>query len=380
VLALTRRGVPLEDARGFCLAGCSQVMVPGRSNFNNDVGMFNAAKVAELAMVGGYDPRMGVQVGPATKPAPDCASFEELMDAFRAQLDYFIAIEAGINNRENEYRRAREGYVMRTLFMRDCLESGRHVFGGGARYNNIELEIIGVTNAADHLFAVKRAVFEDKICTMAELVDALRNDWAGREDLRLWLRERVPKFGNDCAEIDQLRGEIAGYLYRRFNETPSVNGGVFVPGEVIFTAHDSCGAKTGATADGRRAYSVLADSAGASQGMDRAGPTALLNSILNIPAQDYLLTTAVTNIKFLPQTFNSAREKVQELFKTFFAQGGTQLQVNVCDAETLRRAQENPEAYLGLVVRVGGYSDYFARMSRRRQDEIIRRTAQELGA
>jgi len=380
VNALARRGVPIEAARGYCLAGCSQVMLPGMCNFYNDIGLFNAAKAAELAMYGGLDPRTGKQAGPATKPAVDCADFEELMDAFWAQLDYFIGMETAIHNRELAYRRAREGYVMRTLFTRDCLETGRNVFGGGARYNNIELELIGITNAADHLFAVKRAVFEERACTMAELVEALRNDWAGHEDLRRYCLERVPKFGNDDPAADMLRGEIARHLYRRFNGTPSALGGVFVPGEAIFVTHASCGAVAGATADGRRAYSVLADSAGASQGRDRCGPTALMNSVLNSPANEYLLTTAVTNIKFLPSTFGGARDKVRDLFRTFFAQGGMQLQVNVCDAETLRKAQQNPEAYQGLVVRVGGYSDYFTALSRKLQDEIILRTSHALGA
>jgi len=376
--ALARRGVPPETARGYCLAGCSQVMLPGMCNFYNDIGLFNAAKVAELAMYSGFDPRCNKQIGPLTKPAADCASFEELMDAFWAQLDYFIGIETAIHNREAVYRRSREGYVMRTLFTRDCIETGRNVFDGGARHNNIELEIIGITNAADHLFAVKRAVFEEGVCTMAELLEALQNDWAGREDLRQYCAERIPKFGNDEPEADALRGEIARHLYRRFNGTPGVFGGVFVPGEAIFVAHEGCGAATGATADGRRAYSVLADSAGASQGRDRSGPTALMNSVLRIPVGDYLLTTAVTNIKFVPHTFDSAREKVRELFRTFFAQGGMQLQVNVCDAATLREAQRNPEAWRGLVVRVGGYSDYFTSLSRKLQEEIILRTSHGL--
>ena len=376
--ALVRHGIPLETARGYCLAGCSQVMIPGMSNFINDIGIYNAAKVAELTMYGGFDPRTNTQVGPHTKPAVECTGFEELMAQFWIQSAYFIETEVAIHNLEAPFRHSREGYVMRTLFTRDCISTGKNVFDGGARYNNIELEIIGITNAADHLYAIKHAVFDNEICTMAELADALKHNWAGHEALRQYVKNKAPKFGNDNSELDALRGEIADFLFRRFNESPAVLGGVFVPGEVIFVAHEYCGVVTGATADGRYAYSVLADSAGASQGNDKAGPTALMNSVLKIPAREYLLTSVVLNIRFLPDTFLRAQAKAQMLFVSFFEQGGMQVQINVCDSKTLQKAQQHPEEYENLVVRVGGYSDYFTRLSRSLQDEIIMRTAYDM--
>jgi formate C-acetyltransferase len=376
--ALVGHGIPLEAARGYCLAGCSQLMVPGMCNFYNDIGIYNAAKVAELTMYGGYDPRAGIQAGPPTKPAVECETFDELMEQFWMQLDYFVKMEVDIHNVEAPYRRSRDGYVMRTLFMRDCISAGKNVFDGGARYNNIELEIIGITNAADHLYAVKHLVYDNDICSMSELTEALANNWSGYEPLRRYIIEKTPKFGNDHSGPDDLRGAIAERLYRLFNESPSVIGGVFVPGEVIFVAHEYCGFKTGATADGRYAYSVLADSAGASQGFDLAGPTALMNSVLKTPAKDYLLTSVVLNIRFLPDVFAGARGKIQALFRAFFGRGGMQVQVNVYDSETLREAQANPDAYRSLIVRVGGYSDYFTRLSRALQDEIINRTAQRM--
>ena len=149
-----------------------------------------------------------------------------------------------------------------------------------------------------------------------------------------------------------------------------------MPGEVIFTAHGWCGAATGATADGRRAYSVLADSAGASQGMDLNGPTALLNSVLKLPVDKHLLTNVITNMKFTPQLFDGeAIDKIRQMFEIFFKRGGMQIQVNVCDAETLKKAQTNPQEYASLIVRVGGYSDYFVNLSKSLQDEIIVRSS-----
>jgi pyruvate-formate lyase len=381
VASLERHGIPTETARSFCLAGCSQVMIPGMCNFVNDIGMFNAAKVAELAMYGGFDPRTGVQAGPLTPAAEQCPTFDELMDAFYKQLDYFISLEVSIHNKEVPYRASREGYVMRSLFIRDCIEKGVGVYEGGARYNNIELEIIGITNAADHLYAIKKVVYDEQLYTMEELTAALKSNYVGYEEMREHLYHNIPKFGNDMDEIDSLRADITRYMYERFNSSPAVLGGVYVPGEVIFTAHEHCGAETGATADGRYAGTVLADSVGASQGRDKNGPTALMNSVLQLPVADYLLTSVVLNMRFLPQTFKreEARSAIQALFNGYFLQGGMQLQVNVCDADTLRAAQKNPEHYKSLIVRVGGYSDYFVRLSRKLQDEIIQRTAQGAG-
>jgi formate C-acetyltransferase len=354
-------------------------MIPGMCNFVNDIGMYNAAKVAELAMYGGFDPRTGVQAGPLTPDAVHCPTFDELMDTFYQQLDYFVDMEVSIHNKEVPYRSSCEGYVIRTLFIRDCIENGLGAYEGGARYNNIELEIIGITNAADHRYAVKKAVYEEKLYIMEELSAALKDNYAGQDEMREYLYSKVAKFGNDMDEIDSLRSDITRRLYERFNSSAAVLGGVYVPGEVIFTAHEPCGLETGATADGRYAGTVLADSAGSSQGRDKNGPTALMNSVLKLPFADYLLTSVVLNMRFLPQTFRreEARSAIQSLFNGYFLLGGMQLQVNVCDADTLRAAQKNPELYKSLIVRVGGYSDYFIRLSRKLQDEIILRTAQQ---
>ena len=378
--SLEQQGIPPEVARGYCFAGCSQIMIPGMCNFVNDIGIYNAAKVAELTMHGGLDPLTNVQVGPPTPKAEQCGIFDELLDAYYKQLDYFVDTEVTIHNKEVPYRAACEGYGMRTLFIRGCIENGLGVYEGGARYNNIELEIIGITNAADHLYSVKKAVYDDKLYTMSELIEALTTNFSGFEEMREYLYNEVPKFGNDVEEVDNLRADITRHLYKRFNESPAVLGGVYVPGEVIFVAHEYCGHVTGATADGRYAGSVLADSAGASQGRDKNGPTALMNSVLKLPAEDYLLTSVVLNMRFLPQTLANQRSRnaIQALFSGYFAQGGMQLQVNVCDANTLRAAQKSPELYRSLIVRVGGYSDYFVRLSRELQDEIILRTAQQV--
>ena len=374
-------GYDIKYARGFCFAGCSQLMIPGVCNFSNDIGMVNAAKIAEISLYNGFDPQTNKQVGLYTGEPENIKSFDEFLQAYKKQLDYFCKLEVDIHEKEYKYRFEREGYAMRTLFIGDCIENGRNIFDGGARFNAIELEIIGITNAADHLYAVKNLVFDNKIITLSKLAEVLKSDWQGYEDLRKRAL-KFDKFGNDKPEVDNIRVDITEYIYSFFNNSKSanINGGIYIPGEVIFTAHDWCGFVTGATADGRLAHTVLADSAGASQGFDMNGPTALMNSVLKLPVDKHLLTNTVTNIKFPTDIFKEIEtvNKIQKLFEIFFNCGGMQLQINVCDVETLRKAQINPSEYASLIVRVGGYSDYFLNLSKALQDEIIMRSSQKI--
>lgn len=377
VASLREHGIPPEEANDYALAGCSQVMIPGKSNFYNDVGLFNAAKILEIALYGGQDPRTGQPVGLPLGNAADFPDFDSLYAMVKEQFAYFCGLEARLNNLEARYRASREGYAMRTLLIRDCMEKGQTIFEGGARYNHIQLEIIGLTNAADSLYALKRAVYDDHIVTMDRLIEAMRHNFEGEENLRRRL-EAYPKFGNDNPAVDALRADLSALLYAALNREPAAFGGVMVPGEVIFTAHELAGQVTGATPDGRLAGTVLADSAGARQGMDRSGPTALLNSLLKIPVQGYLLTSVVGNLKFSPSLFAEHTREIQSLFQAYFSQGGMQLQVNVVDAVILRDAMEHPEEHRSLVVRVGGYSDYFVNLSPALQQEILARTSQSM--
>ena len=376
--ALLRFGYDMKYARGYCFAGCSQLMLPGVCNFLNDIGMMNAAKIAEISLYDGFDPRTNEQVGLHTGKPEDIKSFDELLQAYKKQLDYFCRLEVDIHEKEYKYRLEREGYTMRTLFIGDCIENGRNIFDGGARFNGVELEVIGITNAADHLYAIKELVFEQQLVSLPELAEILQNNWQGHESLRSRAL-KADKFGNDKPEVDEIRTDITEHIYSYYNNAESSIGGIYMPGEVIFTAHNRCGEATGATADGRLAYSVLADSAGASQGFDMNGPTALLNSVLKLPVDRHLLTSTVTNIKFTPELFKGeGADKIKMLFEIFFNRGGMQLQVNVCDAETLRKAQANPQEYASLIVRVGGYSEYFVHIPKRLQDEIIARSQHAL--
>jgi pyruvate-formate lyase len=369
---LEAAGIATDDARDYCLAGCSQVVIPGRSSFGCDMGAYNALKCLELALRDGVDPRTGAQAGPRTGAPGTLASFEDLLRAWRAQAGHAVAMGVGMCNADSAYR-VDFCSCVRSLLTADCIARGASIFQGGARYYAIQSEIVGLTNTANALAAIRDVVFGDHLLTLDDLVRCLDADFDGREDLRQRLL-RAPKFGNDEPGVDAIRARITREFYRELGSRAALPGGVHWPGEVIFSYHVDLAPRVGASADGRRAGAPLADSAGAAQGTDTHGPTALLASMLALP-QAECRTCCSLNLRFTPGLWNGAREEVIDLLRSYFARGGFQVQVNVVDAATLRRARSSPDAYRSLVVRVGGFSAYFTQLSPALQDEIIGRTA-----
>jgi formate C-acetyltransferase len=371
--SLVSAGYPVEDARDFCLAGCSQIIIPGKSHLINDTGMMNAAKILEVAFQNGVDPAGGRRIGPATGEATELPDFESVLRAFERQIDHFCELEKRINDKDVAHRAAREGYALRSLLTQGCIETGRGIYEGGAVYNGLQLEVIGLTNAADSLEAVRTAVFDEGVVSLPELVAALEADFAGNERLRQFLLRRAGKFGNGHEGVDALRRRITAFTFDALRRLPGPLGGCYIPGEVIFIAHEPNGRAVGATPDGRRAGTVLADSAGPMQGRDSHGPTAMLRSVAALPVGSPY-TCIVTNLRFTPDLFRRSREPIAALLAGFFQEGGIQVQVSVADSGALADAMEHPERHEGLIVRVGGYSAYFVGLSQDLQREILERT------
>ena len=348
-------GIEKEDALDFALAGCSQVIIPGKSSYACDMGEYNVLKCLELALHDG---------------------FEKLLNAYRRQVKFAIEMGVAINNKDLVIRRD-DCSCVRSMLTQDCLEKGKSIFQGGARYYGIQNEIIGLTNTANSLMAIKKVVYEDQQLSLQELVAILDQNYQGYEDLRQQLINRIPKFGNDVDEVDKIRAEVTKEFYEELNSYKAELGGYHMPGEVIFHYHISHGKEAIASPDGRLAYEPLADSAGPSQGTDMEGPTAIINSMLKLPLV-LNKTCCSLNMKFSKTLWSTGKEKIINLFRSYFERGGYQLQVNVVDRETLLEAKRNPEKYRSLVVRVGGYSAYFVHLAPEIQDEIITRTEHKL--
>lgn len=370
---LTRRGVPLESARDYALAGCLDAALPGASR-TNATGMFIVPLVFELTMNNGVDRRTGGQLGPMTGDPENFGSYEHFLGAFKAQLAHFMGLAAEEHNILLQAQTELFPDPVHSTMMIDALEVGRDVNDRVLPFENgSALNPVGMVSAADSLAAVKKLVYDQGIVSMSDLREALARDWQGCEPVRRLCLE-APKYGNG----DEYADSIVADLYRFWADMcatyTSAWGGAMVPSGISITAHGPGGELVGATPDGRRSGQNLCDGTlSAAQGMDTNGPTALLRSALRVEQDTY--QSNLLNIKLHPTALASDGDmrKLAILVRTYLENGGKHMQFNVVDRETLREAQSQPEKHRNLVVRVAGYSAYFVQLGKRVQEDIIAR-------
>ncbi|HGJ67307.1 TPA: hypothetical protein ENS27_18250 [bacterium] len=374
--ALMRYGISEEDARNYAMNGCSQVDIQGKSHMGLEDGEMNLLKCLELALHDGFDPNTKHQTGLHTGDPRDFETFDQLWEAYKAQVEFFSKRVTDASNIVQKAHAETSPNLFRSLFIESCIEKGQDFKAGGPIYNHGQILTQGIANTADSLAVIKKLVFEEKRVSIDELLDALDKDFPD-EAFRQMLINEVPKFGNDDNYVDELAIKIIDHFYNHLNTYKTFRGGIYGGGSIVFTRATSFGNKVCATPDGRKAHTPLADSVGPVQGRDLQGPTAVFNSSAKVP-QILAQSTYVLNIKFAPKIFQGNKDKIIALLKTYFASGGQQVQINVVDRETLIQAKQNPEQYKGLVVRVGGFSGYFNHLSPAHQDDIIARTEHNL--
>jgi formate C-acetyltransferase len=378
VTALANIGVALEDAREYVPVGCVEsapINAWGRCNG----GYTNLTKIVELALNNGKCRITGKQVGPETRDPRLFESFDDVVEAYRKQMRYAIQTLATWDNLIDRTHAELMPTPFTSILVGDCIEKGRDVTEGGARYNWTGPLGVGIANAGDSLMAVKRAVFEDKSVSMNELIDALDNDFEGKEDLRQILINRVPKYGNDIPEVDLLVKLATDILFDTLKDFETYRGGPFVGSLLPVASYVAFGMTTGATPDGRKAKERLADGISPTTGMDVNGPTAVFKSVCRIDHRR-CPNGVIFNQKINPAVISSQEgmRKFIELIRTYVKMGGGHIQFNVVSADMLKDAQKNPEKHRGLVVRVAGYSAFFHEIHRDVQDSIIARTEQLL--
>lgn len=306
-------------------------------------------------------------------------SFDALFDALFYKLDCSIKENFEEQNAIRKIRNDNSQNPLLSCFVNDCLEKGIDIEQGGAKYNWITPSFVGIANLVDSLFAIKELVFEKNEFTLSEFKEIVDNDFAGKEDLRMRILNSIPKYGNDLDEIDKYFGIITEHIS---SECEKYNGmhqnGNLIPSAFCWIQHEIMGSSTGATPDGRPANFPLGDGSGPCQGREMAGPTASILSSTKWSHKEFIGGVAV-NMKF---SKNSLGEKsvdtLKTLVKTYLERGGFEMQINVVDKTTLEDALKNPENYRDLVVRIGGYSDYFTRLTPNMQQEVILRTAHEI--
>ena len=421
--SMMSRGIPLEEARTYCIIGCVEPQVPAKTDGWHDAAFFNMCRPLELVFSEGYD--KGKRIGLPTKSVTEMKSFDEFYDAYCAQQEYMIELMVNADNAVDAAHATRCPLPFESSMVADCIGRGKSLQEGGAVYNFTGPQGFGIANMTDALIAIRKLVFEDKTVTMQEMKDALADNFGApiddkhatvttveivkalamqgvevtKEQIRdiyrqvkqeactperrqrakeiLALIEACPKYGNDDEETDLFARQVAYTYTKPLEKYKNPRGGIFQAGLYPVSANVPLGAETGATPDGRLAFTPIADGVGPASGRDTHGPTATANSVAKL---DHGIASNGTlfNQKFHPSALSGrdGLEKFVALIRAFFDQKGMHMQFNVVSREVLLDAQKHPENYRQLVVRVAGYSALFTTLSRSLQNDIINRTEQ----
>ncbi|MBC2712302.1 MAG: formate acetyltransferase [Desulfosarcina sp.] len=377
VETMRRQGYTVEDARDYTAVGCVEPVCQGKSFASTDAALFNTPLVLELALNRGRRFGSPVRTGTATEPVSRMRSMADVTRAFEVQLKTMLgrmitdlrAVE--ISNRHHHPT------PLTSMLLDGCLASGWCSTAGGAAYNFSGIQCVGPVDTGDALYAIERAVFTDRRYSLAQLVDLLKRDIYD-PSAEAYLRG-IEKFGNDCEAADRwTRYVVDAFVDCLSAFSANTRGGPYTAGLYSVTAHEFFGRVTGALPHGRRKGQAFASGIAPLNGMDRCGPTALLNSVNRM---DFTRTAngINLNLKFDPHTLRGTTgvTALGSLVKTYFRRGGMQVQVNVLDPAILKQARDNPDLYPHLLVRVSGYSAYFNDLSPDMKDEIIRRSTQQ---
>ena len=381
---MTGGGIPLEEARNYHLAGCVDPAIPGRASFLAGL-FFVVPKVLEIFLNDGIDPRTGLEVCPFKPNVEECASFDELYDAFGQFLSYFIDlwhrngfIPTGPTTDTQGYRDVVD--ILETALMHNGMEMGRPLMRRRPEppFDFRAMMVpVGAINVADSLAAIKKLVFDEKKITMKLLKQAMTADWDGYEDIRKMCLQ-APKYGNDIDYVDSIAKELYKFIIDEEEKPPlpggPVRGRIRGIGGASISSMFAGGTIIGATPDGRFAGTTLSDgTVSPAQGRDTNGPTAMLKSAAKI--DQALCSSTLLNVKLHPSSLTTREDlkKLGDLIMTYADMGGKWIQFNVIGNEQLLDAQKNPDKYRDLIVRVAGYSAYFVDLGKGVQDDIIRR-------
>ena len=422
--SLQSRGLTLEDARDYNIIGCVEPQKAAKTDGWHDAAFFNMCRPLELVFSSGSD--KGAQIGPKTQSVESMSTYEELEEAYKTQMNYFIELMVNADNAIDLAHAERCPLPFQSCMVSDCMARGRSMQEGGAIYNFTGPQGFGIANVTDAMYAIKKLVFEDKKYTLSFFKEALENNYGKDMDAAMAkkLTQKIvaslvasgktvteedikavyltviknnasedskkkygqllsdigalTKFGNDDDEVDAFAREVAYTYTKPLIGYKNPRGGMYQAGLYPVSANVPLGAQTGATPDGRLAFTPIADGVSPAAGRDMKGPTAAANSVSCL---DHYIASNGTlfNMKFHPSALEgrSGLESFVALVRGYFDKKGSHMQFNVVSRETLRDAQKHPEKYKSLVVRVAGYSALFTTLSKGLQEDIINRTEQQ---
>ena len=373
---LVREGKTLEDAREGGCSGCIEVGAFGKEAYLL-TGYLNTPKILEITLNNGVDPETGKKLGLETGDPLTFQTFDELYDAWHRQMVYFVNLKLSVNNYIERMFSLYAPATFLSLYIDDCIEKGRDYYSGGARYNTTYIQCTGLGTITDCFTTLKKHVFEDKRYTMDEMLEACRKNWEGQEIKRAYIRNHTPFFGNDDPYADEIAVRVYDDLVKAIEGRPNTRGGKTQLNMLSTTCHNYFGSVCGATPNGRFAHFAISDGTSPAHGSDTHGPTAVIKSLGKLDQTKSGGT--LLNVRFVPQLLkrDEDQRKLASLIRTYFKFGGHHIQFNIVDTATLHDAQQHPDEYRDLLVRVAGYSDYFNDMTEQLQNEIIARTENE---
>ncbi len=373
--ALRKAGLTDADARNYAPVGCLEPNAQGKTFGSTFAAQFNGIKCVELALSNGIDNIFGHENGIRTGDPATFTSFEEVWNAYDAQFTHFIGQMVKGMACLDQAIAEQVPSPFASAMIDGPMEKGCDLTRGGAVYNSTGVQLMGFSNIADSLYAVKKVIFEDRKYDMADLVQWLSTDWMDHEAERRYFRNQVAKYGNDIDAVDEMAARVMNHFCDRLQPHRNYRGGFFWPGIFSVGFHISFGAFTAATPDGRCAGEVLGNGITPSNGLALKGPTAVMNSITKLPL--WRCCNGLNLNMRLPGG-RIAAENLKNLILGYFQRGGFQVQFNMLDSETLKDAQAHPDEYRDLIVRISGYSGIFVNLSDIAQDEIIARMEYEL--
>ncbi len=375
IMELINAGKNLEDARRGGSSGCVETGAWGSEAYIL-TGYLNIPKVFQLTLFNGFDQYSGKQIGLKLGYAKDFKTYEELWEAFKKQLAHIVDIKIRGNNVIEQLYAQEMPAPCLSVVTNDCISNAKDYNAGGARYNTNYIQGVGIGTVTDCLAAVKYNVFDRQNFTMEELIEAMEHDYEGYDAIYRMVHDKTPKYGNDDDYADDIMQEVFELYRSSITGRPNMKGGKYGVDMLPTTCHVYFGDVILATPNGRKAHKPVSEGISPEKSADTNGPTAVIKSCAKM---DHLATAGtLLNQKFTPDVVagEEGLDHMASLIRSYFSMDGHHIQFNVIDRQTLIDAQNNPEEYKDLIVRVAGYSDFFRNLSKPLQDEIIERTEQ----
>ncbi|MEL7291563.1 MAG: formate C-acetyltransferase/glycerol dehydratase family glycyl radical enzyme [Pseudomonadota bacterium] len=383
IKAMLSKGVTVEEARDYAVVGCVEPTIPGKEHGWLDAGYVNTAKMMEMVINGGRllsGQNAGMQLGPDTGSLETYQSFEEVLESVDKQFAYWCDQLCSCLNVTDKMHRIVKPTPYISAFFEGCIESGKDMTYGGAKYNGTAPQAAGIATCADSLATIKKLVFDDKKYTGKQLLDAVKDNWEGHQKLYALVNSsKIPHYGNDIDEADELFSFMFECYCRHIKGRENPRGGKFSPGVYTVNANVGMGLYTNASLDGRKNGEPISDNMGpvhtAGGSHDIHGPTAIINSVTKV---DHSLATNGTllNLRFPEDAVSGVegRDILVSFVDEYINKQGMHVQFNIMSSEKMRAAQKNPEMYKDMLVRVAGYSAYFVELGKPLQDDLIQRT------